>query len=240
MKAMIFAAGLGTRLRPLTNDRPKALVEVNGVPLLQISIEKLRLAGITDIIVNIHHFGEQIAAFLARPPFSDMNIAISDERAKLLDTGGGLRKAAWFFDDGQPFLVYNADILTTLNLNDLYAAHTRSQALATLAVRERPASRAFLFDKNNRLCGWRNSATGAERIALANHPLHPLAFSGVHVIHPRIFELMPPPGEAFSIVETYLSLAQNEIIQGFRHDQDLWLDVGKPEQLARAQELWTW
>lgn len=238
MKAMIFAAGLGTRLRPLTNDRPKALVEINGVPLLQIAVQRLRDAGVTGIIVNIHHFGEQIEAFLSQPQFSDINIAISDERDQLLDTGGGLRKAAWFFDDGQPFLVYNADILTTLDLRGLYAAHARSQALATLAVRERPASRAFLFDEDNRLCGWRNSDTGAERIALARPRLYPLAFSGIHVIHPRIFGMMPPAGEVFSIVETYLSLAQNETIMGFRHDQDLWLDVGKPEQLARAQELW--
>lgn len=238
MKAMIFAAGLGTRLRPLTNDRPKALVEINGVPLLQIAIEKLRRAGATDLIVNIHHFGEQMEAFLMQPQFAGLNIAVSDERDKLLDTGGGLRKAAWFFDDGQPFLVYNADILTTLDLRELYAAHTRSQALATVAVRERPTSRAFLFDEDNRLCGWRNAATGEERIPLRRSPLHAFAFSGIHVIHPRIFELMPPAGEVFSIVETYLNLAQNEIILGFRHDQDLWLDVGKPEQLARAQELW--
>lgn len=239
MKAMIFTAGLGTRLRPLTNDRPKALIEINGVPLLQIAIERLRQAGVGEIIVNIHHFGAQIEAFLEqRYASSGLNIAISDERDRLLDTGGGLRKASWFFDDGRPFIIYNADILTTLDLKEMYAAHIRSGTLATLAVRDRPASRAFLFDEEDRLCGWRNSATGEERIVVEKRPLQALAFSGIHVVSPRIFERMPPAGTVFSIVDTYLSVAADERIAGFRHDADLWIDVGKPEQLARAQDAW--
>lgn len=237
MKAMIFAAGLGTRLRPLTNERPKALAEVNGVPLLEIAIRRLQQAGAGELIVNIHHLGEQIEAFLHRKTFPGLHIAISDERDLLLDTGGGLKKAAWFFDDGQPFIVYNADVLTTLDLKAMYDAHIRSGAIATLAVRERASSRAFLFDAGGSLSGWRNTATGAERICRHADTLHPLAFSGIHVISPRLFDYMPAQ-DVFSIVEVYLDVAARETILAWRHDADLWLDVGKPEQLARAQELW--
>lgn len=237
MKAMIFAAGLGTRLRPLTDERPKALIEINGVPLLEIAIRRLQGAGVRELIVNMHHFWEQIEAFLARYSFSGLRIAVSDERDLLLDTGGGLKKAAWFFDDGRPFLAYNADVLTTLDLKALYAAHTASGAMATLAVQERASSRAFLFDENGRLSGWRNTATGVERLCRITEPLHPLAFSGIHVIDPRLFDYMPA-AEVFSIVEVYLDAADREPILAYRHDADLWLDVGKPAQLARAQELW--
>jgi len=237
MKAMIFAARLGTRLRPLTDERPKALVEINGVPLLEIAIRRLQEAGVQEMVINIHHFGEQIEAFLHRNTFPGLRIALSDERDLLLDTGGALKKAAWFFDDGKPFLVYNADILTTLDLKALYAAQFASGAIATLAVRERSSSRAFLFDAEGRLSGWRNSATGAERICRQASPLQALAFSGIHVIDPRLFGYLPDK-EVFSIVDVYLDVASAEPILAYRHEADLWLDVGKPEQLAQAQAVW--
>lgn len=237
MKAMIFAAGLGTRLRPLTDERPKALIEINSVPLLEIAIRRLQAAGVRELIINIHYLGGQIVDFLHHNTFSGLRIAVSDERDLLLDTGGGLQKAAWFFDDDRPFLAYNADVLTTLDLKALYAAHTASGAIATLAVQERASSRAFLFDENGRLSGWRNTATGAERLCRPAHPLYPLAFSGIHVIDPRLFGYMPAE-EVFSIVEVYLGAAEREPILAYRHDADVWLDVGKPEQLARAQALW--
>ena len=237
MKAMIFAAGLGTRLRPFTNDRPKALVEVNGVSLLEIAIGRLRHAGVEEIIVNIHYFGDQIERFLQKKSNFGIRIEISDERERLLDTGGGLKKAAWFFDDGKPFFAYNADILTTLDLKAMYHAHRISDALATLAVRSRDSARSFLFDDTGRLSGWRNTANQAERIVRNVFPLHPLAFSGIHVINPEIFGYMPE-AEIFSIVDVYLDVAARASVMAYRHDQDLWIDVGKPGALEEAQVLW--
>ncbi len=160
---MLFAAGLGTRLRPLTDDRPKALVEVNGTPLLEIAIHRLIVAGCREIIVNVHHFAEQIIGFLKKNDHFGIRIAISDEREALLETGGGLKKAAWFFDDEKPFLVCNTDVLTNLDLQKFYQKHLESGALATLAVRNRPSSRSFLFDETMRLTGWQNTKTGETR-----------------------------------------------------------------------------
>ncbi len=236
---MVFAAGLGTRLRPLTNDRPKALVEVNGVPLLQIALERLRLAGVQQVIVNVHYLAEQIIRFLEQPQFADLHIAISDERDLLLDTGGGLKKAAWFFDDGHPFILYNADVLTNLDLGAMYAAHLDAGALATLAVRKRPSSRAFLFDEQQRLCGWQNTASGQLRLCREVASFYPLAFSGVHVISPAFFGYMPDEA-VFSILEPYLRAAATKTILAWRHDADIWIDVGKPEELARAQQVYPW
>ncbi len=237
MKAMIFAAGLGTRLRPYTNDRPKALVEINGVPLLEIAIQRLTAAGVEEIIVNVHHFASQIEAFLQEKRYFGIRIELSDEREQLLDTGGGLKKAAWFFDDDQPFFAYNADILTTLDLKAMYAAHRASDALATLAVRTRESSRAFLFDDAGRLSGWRNLATQAERIVRPAVALQPMAFSGIHVISPGLFRYMPDE-TVFSIVDVYLNVASQEPVMAYPHDQDLWIDVGKPGALAEAQKIW--
>ncbi len=166
MKALIFAAGLGTRLRPLTNDRPKSLVEVNGVTLLEIAIRRLIGAGCREIIVNVHHFAEQIIDFIEKNGQFGIQIAVSDEREQLLDTGGGLKKAAWFFDDGQPFLVCNADVLTDMDLAHFYQKHLESHAIATLAVRRRTTSRYFLFDEKMHLCGWQNAKTGEEKLAV--------------------------------------------------------------------------
>jgi len=237
MKAMIFAAGLGTRLRPFTDERPKALVEVNGVSLLEIAIGRLRDAGVKEIIVNIHHFGSQIEEFLSANCFFGVRVEISDEREMLLDTGGGLKRAAWFFDDGAPFFAYNADVLTTLDLQSMYLAHEMSGALATLAVRARDSSRAFLFDDAGRLSGWRNTASHVELIVRDVGPLHPLGFSGIHVISPEIFGFMPEE-KIFSIVDLYLDVAAQASIMAYQHDKDLWIDVGKPGMLAEARMLW--
>ncbi|MCR9285841.1 MAG: nucleotidyltransferase family protein [Bacteroidetes bacterium] len=237
MKAMIFAAGLGTRLRPLTNDRPKALVEINGKPLLEIAIRRLKYFGFQEIIINIHHFGELILDFLKKNNDFGITIEISDERDLLLETGGGLKKATSFFDDGMPFLVCNADILTNLNLKELYDFHLKNNPLATLAVRNRKTSRYLLFnEKNKELVGWENQKTGEVRWSKPSKEIVHWAFSGIHVIDPKIFELMPNQ-TIFSIIEVYLSAAKEHSILGFLHDNNIWLDVGKPESLAKAQHI---
>lgn len=232
---MIFAAGLGTRLRPLTNNKPKALVEIQGVPLLEIAIRRLIWHGCQEIIINIHHFGQQIIDFLKARQHFDIHIEISDEQELLLDTGGGLKKAADFLANA-PFLVYNADILTNLNLTDLYQAHCQSDNLATLAVRDRPSSRKLLFDGQNNLCGWQNTKTGEQKISRQTEIQNPLAFSGIHVISPELFDYFPEK-PVFSIIDVYLEAARQASIQAFRHDADIWLDVGKPEALAKAAEI---
>ncbi|RMG16441.1 MAG: nucleotidyltransferase family protein, partial [Bacteroidetes bacterium] len=186
MKAMIFAAGLGTRLRPLTHHRPKALVEVGGKCLLEIVIRRLLAHGFEEIVVNVHHFAGQVEAFLAQHAGFGARIAISDERSLLLDTGGGLRQAAWFFDE-QPFLVHNVDVLSDIDLTAMYQAHLQSGALATLACRRRQSSRYLLFDEQNHLCGWKNVKSGEVRMSRQVKSCHPLAFSGIHVIDPNIF-----------------------------------------------------
>ncbi|NTV45677.1 MAG: nucleotidyltransferase family protein [Chlorobiales bacterium] len=242
MRAMIFAAGLGTRLHPITETRPKALVEVGGITLLETAIKTLLKFGFTDIIVNVHHFAEQIVGFLAANRNFGANITISDETDQLLDTGGGLKKASWFFNDSKPFLVYNVDILTNLDLGALYRAHECSGAIATLAIRNRPSSRYLLFDELDSdhsltLCGWKNSKKNEIKIARPSKgELKELAFSGIHIIDPSLFELIKETGK-FSIIDVYLKVAEAHLIQGYLHDKSLWLDVGKPDSLSKASEL---
>ncbi|MCB0598310.1 MAG: nucleotidyltransferase family protein [Lewinellaceae bacterium] len=235
MKAMIFAAGLGTRLRPLTENKPKALVEVGGRPLLEIAIRRLKYFGVREVVVNIHHFGKQVVDFLEQHDYFDIDIAISDERRLLLDTGGGLQKAAPHFKDA-PFLVHNVDVLSDINLPDLYRTHLASGALATLAVRDRPSSRHLLFDEVGQLAGWRHNRTGEERISRRGVAYQPLAFSGLYVLSPRIFEFMPP-GPVFSIIDVFLEAAKSERLLAYRHDDSLWLDVGKIAALEKAEAL---
>ena len=237
MKAMIFAAGLGTRLRPLTNDRPKALVEIGGVPLLELAIRRLKHFGYDDILVNIHHFGQQIIDFLEKRQYFGIRITLSDERDKLLDTGGGLKKAAPFFDDGAPFLLYNTDVLSDIDLRALRAAHLQKHALATLAVRQRETSRYLLFDDTLQLCGWQNARSGETRLSQDKAGLAPLAFSGIHVLSPEIFTFMPDGQSVFSIIDVYLEAAKTAAVYGYRHDGSFWLDVGKHPALARAEQL---
>lgn len=236
MKAMLFAAGKGTRLQPLTNNIPKALVKVAGITLLERAINKLVSNGFTEIIINTHHFSTQIVDFIKQHNNLGAQILISDESALLLDTGGGLKNAAWFFGE-EPFLVYNVDVLTDLNLQELFANHLKSNALTTLAVRERQTKRYLLVDENNRLRGWKNMETGETRGILSNsNTLKPSAFSGIHIIDPKLFSFMPVE-KVFSIMDFYISICSTQPINTFDHSQGYWTDVGKPEELAAAEKL---
>lgn len=243
MKAMIFAAGLGTRLRPLTNDRPKALVEIGGKTMLERVIIKLAKAGVDDITINIHHFGQKIIDFLEQNNNFGLNIHISDERDMLLDTGGGILKARPFLDGKEPFIVHNADILTDIDLNAMWENHLRSGAMATLLVKDRKTSRYFVFDNDYRLQGWINKSTGETRPAEFVHRegLHELAFGGIHIISPSIFDELEKSakGQAkFSITPFYVDECHNKLIKGFVQDTPYtWLDVGKPETLKEAEEM---
>jgi NDP-sugar pyrophosphorylase family protein len=233
MKAMILAAGLGTRLRPLTDERPKALVEVAGHTLLEITLRRLRAYGIREVIVNVHHFADMIVAYLKKYDDFEMRIEISREDV-LLDTGGGLKKAAWFFlEDSshseEPLLLHNVDVLSTIDLARMVQFHRQNQALATLAVQERETSRYLLFDEGNQLCGRRAGRDQSPEIVR-----QALAFSGVHVISPRLLARMTEGG-AFSIISSYLRLAgEGEKIVAFRADEFYWRDLGRPENVAQA------
>jgi NDP-sugar pyrophosphorylase family protein len=239
MKAMILAAGLGTRLRPLTNDRPKALVEVAGRTLLEIAIARLREFGVSEVIVNVHHFAELVTEYLREKNNFGMRIEISEE-ASLLDTGGGLRKAAWFFrEDGPaaaPFILHNVDVISTIDLRRMLDFHNENQALATLAVQQRRTSRYLLFDEQMRLCGRRLVKERKTELVRPSPQLQELAFSGIHAISPRLLGMMSEEGP-FSIVQSYLRLAGGgERIVAYRADGDYWRDLGTPESVARAGE----
>jgi mannose-1-phosphate guanylyltransferase len=237
MKAMVLAAGLGTRLRPLTDHHPKALVELAGRTLLEITLTRLRSFGVTDVIINVHHFADMIAAYLKSNNNFGLRIEISREEV-LLDTGGGLKKAAWFFledpkRNNEPFLLHNVDVISTIDLQRMVQFHTENHALATLAVQSRDSSRLLLFNDQLQLCG-RIGGTGIPACAPQDRPLQPLAFSGIHVISPRLLPLITEEG-IFSIIPTYLRLAaQNEKILAFRADQFYWRDLGKPADLSQA------
>jgi NDP-sugar pyrophosphorylase family protein len=240
MKAMILAAGLGTRLVPLTNDRPKALVEIKGRTLLEITLARLRAFGVRDVIVNAHHFADLLVGYLAANQNFGMHIEVSREDV-LLDTGGGLKKATDFFlrdSSHEPFLLHNVDVLSTIDLNKMMRVHQENNALATLAVQERKGSRQLLFDPNDELCGRRIAKAEAEtttEIARAAGNPQALAFCGIHVISPRMLTLMREEG-VFSIIDVYLRLAAaGEKIRAFRADEYYWRDLGRAEQLAQAE-----
>lgn len=243
MKAMIFAAGLGTRLRPLTDHTPKALVSVAGKPMLERVILRLKEAGFNDITVNIHHFGEQIIEFLRANNDFGITIHLSDERDMLLDTGGGIKKARPFLDGNEPFLVHNADILSDINLAELYRHHRESNAEATLLVSQRQTSRYLLLDDVNRLHGWINKSTGEtkpEGFSFQERQYKEMAFSGIHVISPSLFRYMESrqwEGK-FSIIPFYLSVCETACIQGYPLQDRRWFDIGKPETLAKAEEYY--
>ena len=245
MKALIFAAGLGTRLRPLTDDRPKAMVEIAGKPMLQHVIERVAAAGFDDITINIHHYGQMIIDFLEQNNNFGVNIHISDERGLLLDTGGGILKARQWLDGDEPFLVHNTDIISTLDLKAFYNYHVEHDALATILVKERQTQRYLLLDENDRMCGWTNKATGElkpDPEKLRDLELKEMAFGGLHIISPRIFPHLESyrrkEGETFSIIPFDVSACKHHLIHGYHPDNDyLWLDIGKPETLAQAQEI---
>lgn len=233
---MVFAAGRGTRLQPLTNDRPKALVEVEGKTLLQIVLTRLRRFGFTEVVVNLHHFGDMIADYLQRNDNFGLNIHLSRERDTLLDTGGGLLQARQWLD-GQPFLVHNVDILTDLNPAVLLREQQQSDRLATLAVRQRSTSRYLLFTPDGELGGWRNDRTGEQRIIRPGQPLADRAFSGVSAFSPDIFHYMPTDKKVFSLIDVLLNACADRSIIAHEHDSGQWLDVGKPAALDRAAGL---
>ncbi|MDL2308021.1 NTP transferase domain-containing protein [Bacteroidales bacterium OttesenSCG-928-B11] len=229
VSAMIFAAGLGSRLYPLTENKPKALVSVDGVTLLENAIRKIIAAGINQIVVNIHHFPNLIIDFLESGDFN-AEIQISDERDNLLDTAGGLKFAEHLFADSDHILLYNVDIHSTINLQELIQQHVDQHDLATLAVRDRKTFRYLLFDpKNLQLSGWENRKTGEEIIIRRLSEYKSLAFSGIHIVKKEILNLIPEGKLSFTPL--YLDLAKNHPIRGYHHQQDEWMDFGKYEEL---------
>ncbi len=233
---MIYAAGLGTRLMPLTKNKPKALVEVQGITLIERAIKKLVRSGFDRIIVNVHHHANQLIDFLNNNNF-DADIKISDETSKLLDTGGGLKKAESFFDKNEAFLIYNVDVISDIDLNKMCDFHNTSEALATLAVRNRKTSRYLLFDKKNDLIGWENIKTGEKKISRkVEEDFYRLAFSGIHIISPNIFNLINKTGK-FSMIDIYLELAGNQMIKSFNHDDTFWMDIGSVENLEIINKM---
>jgi NDP-sugar pyrophosphorylase family protein len=235
MKAMIFAAGLGTRMRPLTDNLPKALVLINGVPLLEIVIRHLMAYDFREIIINVHYKAEQIIAFLAKNDNFGIHIQISDESDMLLETGGGLQKAAPFFSDGAPFLVCNCDILSNINLDALVQTHIQSEAIATMAIRNRITSRYLLFDDNLSLCGWQNTKTDELRMSKTAQHISPYGFSSFQILTADFLRLLPTHITKYSIIDVYLEAAKQHKIQGFLHNNDTWADIGTPKHIAEGE-----
>ncbi len=241
MKALIFAAGLGTRLKPFTLEHPKALVPIGGVPMLERVVEKLKNAGITEMVVNVHHFSSQIVDFLRANNNFGVNIHISDESALLLDTGGGILKARQWLDDA-PFLVHNADILTDFPIEEMIQQHLSGKADITLLTASRSTSRYLLFDKNARMQGWENIKTGEVKPAgLSVSNLEPFAFGGVHILSPSVFPALEDyrqreGSEVFSIMSFYIDACRNLDIRNYQPSRPYkWFDVGNPEKLAQAE-----
>jgi NDP-sugar pyrophosphorylase family protein len=235
MKAMVLAAGIGSRLRPLTDRIPKALVPIGGTPLIEIVLRRLAAAGVRDVVVNTHHRAEQLEAYLRARPQHDLRIALSHE-PELLDTGGGLKNAAWFFDDGRPFFLHNADVLSAVDLRRLYAARETTGALAVLSVRARESSRRFLFDAGGGLAGWERTDTGERDWAKAPvADATPLAFDGIQVLAPEILAKLSESG-CFSLTRAYLRLAgAGERILAHRADGEYWADIGSQAKYEAAE-----
>ena len=241
MRAMIFAAGLGSRFKPWTDSHPKALAVVNGKSLLQRNIEYLQQYGIKDVVVNVHHFADQVTDAITESNGWGSNVMISNETSELLETGGGMVKARPLLQDGEPFITLNVDILTDLNLDNLLTYHRQHKPLISFGVTNRVTSRYFLFDQNDRLCGWRNVKTGEEKgphlsNRLSEHELIQKAYSCVVIFEPQIFSLIRQHGK-FSLTEPYLDLAAEHLILGYDHSGDRFVDVGKPESIAEAERL---
>jgi N-acetyl-alpha-D-muramate 1-phosphate uridylyltransferase len=239
MTAMIFSAGLGTRFKPWTDKHPKALAMVNGKSLLQRNIEYLQQNGINDIIVNVHHFAEQIEEAIIENDGWGSNILVSDERDVVLETGGGLLKAKDLFNPGEKFITCNVDILSNLDISKLLAFHEQHQPLISFAVTDRKTSRYLLFDENNRLCGWRNTVTGDEKISIPKNNLVEKAYSCFVVFEYDVFRLLEENNFTgkFSLIDVYLKLAANHLIMAYDHTGDKFVDVGKPESVAKAESL---
>lgn len=234
---MILAAGLGTRLKPLTDIVPKALIKVKNHTLLELQIKKLKAEGFDRIIINVHHFAEKINEYLERNNFFNCSIEISDESNMLLDTGGALKKASHYFSDEKAFILCNVDILSSINLKKFMEMHISEDSLASLAIQNRVSTRKFLFDDESSLCGWMNEKT-AEKIIVKDYAkaLKSYAFSGIQVVDPRIFKYFPDK-KIFSLVDLYLIAAKQEKIIGYIHNEDTWMDLGKIENLQQAESL---
>lgn len=238
IKAMIFAAGLGTRFKPWTDKHPKSLAIINGKTLLQRNVEYLQQYGITNVLVNVHHFASQVVEATEVNNGWGSTVSISDESDVVLETGGGLLKAAPFLNGPEPFVTLNADVLTDLNLLNLLSFHKENKALVSFGITNRKSSRYFLFDENNRLCGWRNTKTGEEKISVPKNGLVEKAYSTIAVFSPEIFSLIPFTGK-FSLVDVYLALAADHLIVGYDHSGGKWVDVGKPESVPVAEAMFT-
>lgn len=236
---MILAAGLGTRLKPWTDHHPKALAIVNGKSLLQRNIEYLQSFGINNVVVNVHHFADQIVDTIEVNHGWGSHVQVSDETGEVLETGGGLLKAKKYLENESHFLLMNCDILTNLNLNHFFDYHIGHKAIATVAVAQRESSRNLLFNENLELVGWRNNITGEEKTPNKDRSLAealPYAFSGVHILKNTIFNEIPFTGK-FSMIEVYLHLCKNYVVKGYNHTNDIVLDVGKPEAIKTAEKL---
>ena len=233
---MIFSAGLGTRFKPWTDTHPKALATINGKSLLQRNVEYLQEHGITDVVVNVHHFASQVIYAINHNNGWGSNIVISDETDMLLETGGGMLKAKSLLESDESFVTLNVDILTDLDITKLIAFHKKENALIAFGITDRKTSRYFLFDSDNRLCGWRNSQSLEEKIAIAKENLHQMAYSCVSVFDQNVFTYIKQEGK-FSVTEPYLSLAPDHLILGYDHSGDRFVDVGKPDSVAFAEKL---
>jgi len=244
MKALILAAGLGTRLRPLTDDKPKALVEIAGIPMLGIVIQRLIAQGFDDLIVNVHYFSDQIIRYLEEEKNFGVNIKISDESDLLLDTGGAILKAGDYFNKNESLLIHNTDVLTDIDLRKFTNFHHNSNSLVSLAVQKRESSNYLMFDDDDLLCGWKSVISGNERMTRPyQSPLHAMGFSGVHIIGPGFLETayqqncIPKGRSVFSIIGVYLCLAQKNKLMAFDHSSSFWMDIGKHDKLALADRL---
>lgn len=233
---MIFSAGLGTRFKPWTDKHPKALAVINGRSLLQRNIEYLQQFGITDVVVNVHHFADQVIGAILKNKGWGSNVIISDEQDMVLETGGGLVKAKVLLEGDEPFMTVNVDILTNLDVSAFLAFHKKENALVSIAVLQRKTSRYFLLDEENHLCGWVNTQTGEEKMVHRKDGLQQKAYSGIAIFQPDVFSYLPKEGK-FSLATSYLELAATHTISAFDHTGDKWVDVGKPESVEIAEAM---
>ncbi len=231
MRAMILAAGLGTRLRPLTNTKPKALVDVGGFTMLELAIKYLKKYGFREIIVNVHHFADQIIQYINKNEQFGIDISFSDERTQLLDTGGAIVHASSYFKGSEPFLVMGVDVLTDLDLGKFIQYHLEKKPLVTLAVKDRETTRSLMFDENMLLKGWRDNRSGETRGTQIQDAKYALGFSVIQILQPEIFNLIKEKG-AFPIMELYLRLMESQKIIGFRHSEGIWLEFGRTDRIA--------
>lgn len=232
---MILTAGLGTRLKPLTNKIPKPLIPVAGRPMLDYAVEFLLKHGVNEIVINVHHLADQLMEYVMEKRWQGIKMDISDETNELLNTGGGLKHASWFFNGETDFVLMASDVLTDLNLSAMIQQHKDSDSLVTLAVKERETSRDLMFDADGNLAGWKHHSTGETKMVRGKQPLKGLGFSGIHVINSRLFSLLVEEG-AFSIIDLYLRLAETEKIKAYNHSDGQWMEFGRLENIEGIEK----